>query len=201
MARLKCPDCPNEVVEGDLVCGNCGNLFVGAVQPVPMPESSPEPEPESGFRHEPEPRRLPEPAGEAGPAGPAPDPEPLRTGAAPLPTTVDRAGVLELRFPGGSIVVRSGREVVLGRDPQLCPVAATRLAEYDNVSRRHATVGLDPDGTCWVRDEGSVNGTFVDGRELEPGERGALHDGARLRLASDVVAHVRRMPDGPGGGG
>lgn len=235
MARLKCPGCPAEVVAGDLVCGNCGVLFVGSVQPVPMPE--PSPEQEGGAAVEPEsaagiggafPLRSdfgaagvagePAPAPGAGAgagagaetdarlapdhgAGPVPPASASRRPGTPLPTTVDRAGVLELRFPGGSVVVRPGREVVLGRDPYLCPGTAARLAEYDNVSRRHATVGLDPDGTCWVRDEGSTNGTFVDGRELDLGERAALRDGAQLRLASDVVAQVRRLPDGPGEGG
>jgi hypothetical protein len=187
VARMNCPECQAEVVEGDLVCGSCYVPFVGSVRPVPAPPDEPVVS-----------RDVPG-------AGPEPGPEPRPRPAPPLgvprPTTIDRAGVLELRFPAGSVVVRPGREVTLGRDPLLCPDTADRLAPYDNVSRLHATVGLDPDGACWVRDEGSTNGTFVDGEEIGPGERGPLREGAELRLASDVTAPVHRMPGGPTEGG
>ncbi|WP_329282033.1 FHA domain-containing protein [Streptomyces sp. NBC_01451] len=186
MVRMNCPECRAEVVEGDLICGSCYVPFVGSRRPVPAPQDEP-PAPPA----EPAPQQEPEPE---------PFPRPTPPLSVPRPTTIDRAGVLELRFPNGSVVVRAGREVTLGRDPLLCPDTAGRLTRYDNVSRLHATVGLDPDGACWIRDEGSTNGTFVDGEEIGPGERGPLREGAELRLASDVTAEVHRLPDSPAEG-
>lgn len=199
MARLICPECGADVVEGDVVCRNpdCAIPLVGFTRPIEAPEADPTPTPTSASTptSTSTPKPAPEPSSSYDGSGPA------ASTATPRPTTVDRAGVLELRFPGGSIVVRPGREVTLGRDPEECPFTAARLAPYDNISRRHATVGLDPDGTGWVRDDNSTNGTFVDGREIDPGARGPLRDGAELRLASDVVAQVLRRPADPGGGG
>jgi hypothetical protein len=42
-------------------------------------------------------------------------------------------------------------------------------------------------GTWAIVDQRSKNGTFVDGRQLGPGEKAALNDGAALRLGSDFA--------------
>ena len=44
---------------------------------------------------------------------------------------------------------------------------------------------------AWVCDEGSMNGTFVAGRRLDPAVTVELLDGSQLRLASNVYATVR----------
>jgi FHA domain-containing protein len=97
---------------------------------------------------------------------------------------------LRLAFPSGEIVpVEPGVRIRLGRDPQLCPAVAF-LAAHDNLSRLHATVGVDADGTAWIADEGSTNGTFAHGYRLGPGDRAPLRPGDKLRLAADVNVHV-----------
>ncbi|RAY14404.1 hypothetical protein DPM19_15720 [Actinomadura craniellae] len=96
---------------------------------------------------------------------------------------------LRLVFPTGEIKVSVGQHVVLGRDVGQSPVATT-FTQYDNVSRRHSTVWLDPSGTAWVRDEGSTNGTFVNGERLPPRVEAPLADGDSLRLAADVTGTV-----------
>lgn len=106
--------------------------------------------------------------------------------AAPGPPATERG--LRLSFPTGDVDIPVGAPVLLGRDPS--SPAAHILASHDNVSRRHATVGFTPAGQATVRDEHSTNGTYVNGSPVSPGEEFILADGAVLRLASDVTAHV-----------
>lgn len=50
--------------------------------------------------------------------------------------------------------------IYAGRDPQAC-----QLAHMDaTLSRRHAEIFIDQAGQCFIRDLGSANGTWVDGR-------------------------------------
>ncbi len=64
--------------------------------------------------------------------------------------------------------------VYAGRDPQAC-----QLAHLDpTLSRRHAEIFIDNSGQCFIRDLGSANGTWVDGRAcgsdtvpLRPGQQ------------------------------
>jgi FHA domain len=93
-------------------------------------------------------------------------------------------------FSSGDLQVQPGQELVLGRDPVHSPVAST-FSRFDNVSRRHATLGIDNSGQPWVRDERSTNGTFVNDRRLQPGEQTSLRDGDSLRLAADARGQVR----------
>ncbi|MFF5260671.1 FHA domain-containing protein [Actinomadura viridis] len=98
--------------------------------------------------------------------------------------------VLRVQFPSGELKVSVGQHLVLGRDAGQSPVAST-FTQYDNVSRRHSTLWLDPSGTAWVRDEGSTNGTFVNGERLPRGVEAPLRDGDQLRLAADVTGTVQ----------
>jgi hypothetical protein len=96
---------------------------------------------------------------------------------------------LRLRFGGDTVAVTEGRTALLGRDPGQSPHAAL-FAALDNVSRRHASVGVAADGAGWVRDENSANGTYVNDRPVPQGGTLPLTDGDVLRLASNVVARV-----------
>jgi hypothetical protein len=98
--------------------------------------------------------------------------------------------MLVVQFGSGELKVSTGQELVLGRDPVQSPVAST-FSRFDNVSRRHAVVGVDGGGQAWVRDERSTNGTFVNDRRLGPGEQTSLRDGDSLRLAADARGQVR----------
>ncbi len=128
----------------------------------------------------------------------------------PAPTTVmqeylkpqERPGaispaVLRLAFPTGNVEVPAGTTLLLGRDPAESLVAAA-FADYENVSRRHATVAMDDLGHASIRDENSTNGTFVNGDRVLPGIAVRLADGDVVRLAADVSAEVvlpRQQPD------
>jgi hypothetical protein len=107
------------------------------------------------------------------------------------------AAVLRLAFPTGNVEVPAGTSLLLGRDPAESLVAAA-FAQYENVSRRHATVTVDDDGHASIRDEHSTNGTFVNGDRVLPGIAVRLADGDVVRLAADVAADVllpRQEPD------
>lgn len=97
---------------------------------------------------------------------------------------------LRLRFPSGEIVpVEPGVRIRLGRDAQYCP-AVSFLAVHDNLSRLHATIAVEPDGSAWITDEGSTNGTWVHGYRLATDERAPLRPGDTFRLAADVTVRV-----------
>jgi pSer/pThr/pTyr-binding forkhead associated (FHA) protein len=119
----------------------------------------------------------------------------------PLPITVaqkamsaERArlissAVLRISFPAGNVEVPAGTSVLLGRDPAESLVAAA-FDGCDNVSRRHALITVDDSGRATIRDEGSTNGTFVNGDRLLPGIEVRLVDGDSIRLAADVTGQV-----------
>jgi pSer/pThr/pTyr-binding forkhead associated (FHA) protein len=107
----------------------------------------------------------------------------------------DRAGrsisstVLQISFPAGNVEVPAGTSVLLGRDPAESLVAAA-FDGCENVSRRHSMVLVDDAGHATIRDEGSTNGTFVNGDRLLPGIDVRLVDGDTVRLAADVTGKV-----------
>ncbi|HWG64883.1 MAG TPA: FHA domain-containing protein [Streptosporangiaceae bacterium] len=191
VASLTCPACGAEVGKDDLICFTCGaNLprrnqgDEPATPPTVMQEH---------LRRE----GLPAPA-----AGPSSCPHcgaVVRDPATvfcvvcrePLPP---RAGiispvVLRLTFPTGNVEVPAGTSLVLGRDPGESLVAAA-FAQFDNVSRKHATVTVSDNGEATIRDEHSTNGTFVNGDRVLPGTEVRLADGDSVRLAADVSADV-----------
>ena len=70
--------------------------------------------------------------------------------------------------------------IYAGRDPETCQLAHTD----PTLSRRHAEIWLASDGNTYLRDLGSANGTWVDGRGLGP-------DAVQLRPGMQVwLGHV-----------
>jgi hypothetical protein len=178
-----CPECGVTVRPGQLLCQGCFvpfSLMAGARTARTLSEASPEST-----------ASLPR-------SRPAADAEHTRVinvipGALPRPVETRRDSpprALRLRFPGGEIVpVEPGNTIRLGRDPKYCP-AVQFLSAHDNLSRIHATIGVEPDGSAWISDESSTNGTFAHGYRLAPGERAPLRPGDTLRLAADVTVRV-----------
>lgn len=123
--------------------------------------------------------------------GPAPTrTDPRAYHAATVGDAVARA--MRLRFPGGqTVLIEPGVRIRIGRDPRVCP-SVRFLAGHDNLSRIHATVGVEDDGSAWITDEGSTNGTFVHGYRLAPRQPAALRPGDSVRLAGDLVVEVHR---------
>lgn len=86
----------------------------------------------------------------------------------------------EIRYPTGARheVELQGTLVVLGRDPS-CDVVLNDV----KCSRRHAVIEAGSQGLS-IRDTGSANGIFVNGRRVE---RAALEPGDVVRLGEFVV--------------
>jgi hypothetical protein len=200
MATLTCPACTAAVQQDDLICFTCG---------ANLPRDRPANEPATP------PTVMQQYLGRDGAAAsPVPAACPhcgsvLRESSSmfclvcgqPLPpsTGVISPVVLRLSFPAGNVEVPAGTSLVLGRDPEESLVAAA-FADYDNVSRRHATVTVSDSGNATIRDERSTNGTFVNGDRVLPGTEARLANGDRVRLAGDVTAEVslprqRRDPE------
>ena len=59
-------------------------------------------------------------------------------------------------------IVLDAEPITFGRDA----AQATYALREQNVSRRHAQIQVDTDGTVLVRDLGSANGTFVSGMQI-----------------------------------
>ena len=107
------------------------------------------------------------------------------------------AAVLRLAFPTGNVEVPAGTSLLLGRDPAESLVAAA-FSQFENVSRRHATVTVDDSGHATIRDEHSTNGTYVNGDRVLPGTTVRLADGDTVRFGADVTGEVllpRQEPD------
>jgi hypothetical protein len=134
--------------------------------PLEQPPATP-PEPSMTMIYKPEevlPEAQPEPE-------PEPEPEPPQD-------------LVTLSLEGREVPV-TGDRVVLGRSRE-CDI---RLADA-NVSRRHAEVRHE-DGSYWVIDLGSTNGTELNGRRIE---RAELSDGDRITLGATDVRFGRTRP-------
>jgi hypothetical protein len=187
VASLTCIYCHAENEPGDQLCRTCFRKL--PTEPPPPAPPTPAPAAESPPA---ETRPVEASPGESRPACPhcgAQVPDPGNQVCVECHRPLTRAEPLTLNFPGGEVTVGAGQAVQLGRDPASSPVA-TVFADRDNVSRLHATVGVDTEG-AWVRDERSLNGTYVNDVPAPPGTRIALADGDTLRLAADVTATVR----------
>jgi hypothetical protein len=97
------------------------------------------------------------------------EPPPSPYGAAPTSATLLGAA--------GQFAIRAGVEVRVGRDPAACPITLTE----PRVSGVHATLMFEV-GQLRVRDEGSNNGTYVNGGRLSPSAWTPVPNGASLRF-------------------
>jgi len=85
-----------------------------------------------------------------------------------------------------------GRSFVLGR------VKGCDLVIRDEgASRHHAELRVEPAGGLRVRDLGSANGTYVDGKRIE---EAMLSGGEELCIAGVEIAVMAHAPEQPGGG-
>ena len=99
---------------------------------------------------------------------------------------MDRWGIQEVygmhNMPGipiGQFAIRAGVEVRVGRDPAQCPITLTE----PRVSGVHATLKFESaNRQLMVRDEGSNNGTHVNGVRIPAGVYTSVASGASLRF-------------------
>ncbi len=88
----------------------------------------------------------------------------------------------------------AGDSVRLGRDPSL---DVPFDPDDDVVSAVHARVWREADGSWWLEDLGSTNGTWLNGRRLGGGAAERLRGGDRFTLGQRGPALRVRMPGEP----
>jgi FHA domain/Double zinc ribbon len=191
MATLTCPACTAAVQQDDLICFTCG-ANLPRDRPVNEPATPPTVMQEYLRRDGAAPAPHPAACPHCGSVLREPSSLFCLVCGQPLPQPpagVISPVVLRLSFPTGNVEIPAGTSLVLGRDPEESLVAAA-FADYDNVSRRHATVTVSDSGGATIRDERSTNGTFVNGDRVLPGTEAHLADGDRVRLGGDVTGQV-----------
>jgi pSer/pThr/pTyr-binding forkhead associated (FHA) protein len=96
----------------------------------------------------------------------------------------------ERRFRLAGTEVRIGRRSVSRNIEPEIDLAGPTLDP--GVSRLHAVLTADPDGTWSVTDAGSDNGIRVNGRDVPPDVAVPLHHGDRIHLGAWTVITITR---------
>lgn len=87
-------------------------------------------------------------------------------------------------------------DLVFGRDPKSCSVVFT--TDHEGISGRHCSLHYAPSTSSFeLRDLGSANGTFVDGKQLKPSATKRLRDGDEFYLFNSKYRFVVRTESGP----
>jgi hypothetical protein len=95
----------------------------------------------------------------------------------------------ERRFRLAGLEMRIGRRSVSrGLQPE---IDLTGPPTDPGISRLHAVLFAEPDGSWTIMDPGSENGTLVNGRQLAAGVRLPLHDGDRIHLGAWTVITIQ----------
>jgi FHA domain len=95
----------------------------------------------------------------------------------------------ERRFRLGGPEMRIGRRSVSrGLEPE---IDLTGPPTDPGISRLHAVLLAEPDGSWTILDPGSENGTLVNGKEITAGVRLPLHDGDRIHLGAWTVITIQ----------
>ena len=175
---IKCPFCGTTHVANTLFCSECGTYLLEddrrGTNPIDMDEIG----------------SVSEAEGEAGLSS-------FVKGTGPL------AIRLKMRDSKREVEATLTRAIPLGRlDP-----ASDVFPEIDltsdsgldkGVSRRHARI-LKREGTVVVEDLGSINGTFLNGKQLSPYLPEVLHHGDQLRLGKLLIeVDLRSSTASPG---
>lgn len=95
----------------------------------------------------------------------------------PSPYAPSAASSASLVGAAGTFAIKAGGEVKVGRDPSSCAIILTD----PKVSANHATVKLEA-GQLLVRDEGSNNGTQIDGVRIPAQTWTPVSPNVRLRF-------------------
>ena len=74
-----------------------------------------------------------------------------------------------------------GKRFVVGKSKY----STYQVRNTTTVSRSHALFHCEEDA-CWVEDDNSRNGTFVNGERLAPNVRKRLEDGDAVRMSDEM---------------
>ncbi len=96
-------------------------------------------------------------------------------------TTVLANGGTLTRVKNGDKLDIKVQEILVGRDSNSC---SFWISGNSNIGRKHAKF-LVKNGTTYVVDMNSTNGTFVNGTKLQPNVEVAIKDGDKITLADE----------------
>lgn len=201
MAAVTCPNCGYDNASGFDSCENCGSLlprhqpppadrpFCDPGRPLQEPERR---EPAPDGRRDPRPASHPAPPTVPGahrgvpraPRGPAETADPF--GYDPFAGPDGGGLTVTLRLPDSRVVtLEPGDRLVLGRgkDSPLADIATK------NISRVHAVVTVARDG-AFLTDEDSVNGTYLNGEQIQPRREYRLRGVAAIALGADPPLRI-----------
>jgi glycerophosphoryl diester phosphodiesterase/pSer/pThr/pTyr-binding forkhead associated (FHA) protein len=107
-------------------------------------------------------------------------------GPEPVTVRLTRGGdVVPLRLTPGS-------EMTLGQIED--SVLATVFGESEGMSRNHASIGVTWDGHVWIRDNGSLKGTWINEHRITPGRKVLLYSEDKLNMGG-VATRVTTEPE------
>lgn len=181
----ECTWCGAEIEDHLWACPACGNdPSTGPRRDATVVEPgnpvAPPPSPSRPGTAEPEPERC----AAAGCGGPLAADQDRCALCGTLRSAAETSAVgVAARFTWGDVPVPAAG-IDLGREAGPDDVRAF-LSGHDNVSRLHAHLAWCATHFT-VTDLGSTNGTFVDGRRIDPHRPETVHPGQRVRLAADV---------------
>lgn len=89
----------------------------------------------------------------------------------------------------GIVSIRAGESKTVGA----CTTCALCVPD-SHVSKRHFEIFLDESGSCFVRDLGSTNGTYVNGTELSRFQAREIANGDVIDLQGGVGFLVLVFP-------
>lgn len=174
---IKCQICQHENPEGAEYCENCGASLTSSAQPAASAPADSTASTTSSAAATPQPAAYEAPASAFEAAGatvalPPRDPAPPGASVpAPAPagtpaTTGGNARLVPHRYGVASAeeIPLLGESLIIGRfDPESGPVDIDleNTPEAAQISRNHAEMYREADGTWHVRDLGSTNGVFV----------------------------------------
>ncbi len=187
----RCPSCTTPYAAGDVFCEVCGtNVVTGEEPPDPPPPQE----------------VVLDDDGPAKPVAPGwcavidADRELFEANQAETPE--------KLEFPDDVVareVPLAGEEIIIGRRDEskgfFPDIDLSTLMLDPGVSRRHAVLQRQTDGTWTVTDCNSTNGTWLNGADtpLPPGQAVRLSDGDRITLGAFSRIVVRRNCERTGG--
>ncbi len=90
----------------------------------------------------------------------------------------------------------SAGDYVVGRSDdtaQQCDICLPDSGQF--ISRKHASLLVRPEG-CFLRDEGSANGTYVNGHLVPMGQMAMVADADRISIEGHVLmVHIQKKSD------
>ena len=95
---------------------------------------------------------------------------------------------LRRRSTGEEVQV-AGERFVVGKSKY----STYQVRHTTTVSRSHAILSVEGEA-CWIEDDGSRNGTYLDNRRLEPHKRTRLKDGMVIRMSDEEFDFSEKRP-------